>query len=254
MYRQPDDVVNNHRSQEPQFHEALSEFLNNLPSNDGVVPDVIFGGDFNLPHVNWSTGGMKSGASKDERSMVDELHRLMDELCLFQFVKDGNTLDLVFTNNKSLIHSLQCIPTANTVSHHCLVETRSLYKGNDEVVREEKVPLNDFQKFNYFNDLVDWEVVNSALQSKNWNEIFSGLDHCDKWKKLLEVCLEVTELHVPKRTPFNPSLSNIPRDRKILLRRRRKIKKLLPRKNNSQVRIGRLRNELLKIQLKLQLL
>ena len=37
-----------------------------------LLTDVVLGGDFNLPHVNWRTGGMEAGTLTDERIMVEE--------------------------------------------------------------------------------------------------------------------------------------------------------------------------------------
>ena len=72
VYRQPDN--NLHRSQAAQFHDALVEFMKCLPNNEGVVPDIILVGDFNLPRINWgSSGGTKAGVSGDERQMIEEL-------------------------------------------------------------------------------------------------------------------------------------------------------------------------------------
>jgi len=52
LYRQPDDRVNGHRSQITEFREGLSELMKSIPVTDGTVPDIIFGGDFNLSHIN----------------------------------------------------------------------------------------------------------------------------------------------------------------------------------------------------------
>ena len=189
--------------------------------------------------------------------MIGEVFNMMDELCLFQIVdkathKDGNVLDLVFTNNRSLIHSYECFPTANSISHHSIVEMKSLYKCSNVVPSAERtLQQNDFSDYNYFDETVDWEAINNHLKSQNWELLFQGLNHRDKWRKFIDVCLDVTMRYVPKRKIYEGNRSRVPRDRKILLRRRRKIQKFLEKKN-SPGRIGRLKRELLSIEVRLQ--
>ena len=65
VYRQPDDILRNHRSTSREFRqliEALGEYLNNLPS---PTTDIILCGDFNLPNAMWSSGKCRPGATKD---------------------------------------------------------------------------------------------------------------------------------------------------------------------------------------------
>ena len=257
LYRQPDDQVHGHKSQAPELYEALLEFMDNIPTNDGALPDILFGGDFNLPHVNWKNGGFYPGSTKAEQQMAIDLHNVMDELCLFQIIdkpthKDGNILDLVFTNNKKLIHSFQCIPTANSISHHSIIETATSYDGCSSTTSSKRVPQNEFEKYNYFSESIDWLSINEVLLKHKWDEEFEKCNHEEKWKRFLDICLVTTANHVPKRKPFNPRQLQIPRDRKILLRRRRKIQKLIF-KDLSQGRTNKLKRELLDIETKLQI-
>ena len=118
LYRQPDDKAHGH----PSSHAELKPALNRLVTAIGKLnpsPDIIFGGDFNIPHVNWPGGSPSSKASVDEKLMLNQLNEMCNELLLSQIVtepthKDGNTLDLVFVNNQSLVHGVQIIPTLHS--------------------------------------------------------------------------------------------------------------------------------------------
>ena len=91
IYRIPDDSAHGHPSR-----------LKN------TIPKFIIVGDFNLPYMSWPGGGCKPGASNEERLKINVLNELCNGIFLHQIVhvpihKDGNTLDLVFTNNLDLI-------------------------------------------------------------------------------------------------------------------------------------------------------
>ena len=73
------------------------------------------------------------GCPKEERVMIDFLHNFKEELLLTEHVmypthKDGNTLDLVFTNNSQLIHNYNCTEILLSISHHKIIEISTTYK------------------------------------------------------------------------------------------------------------------------------
>ena len=78
-----------------------------------MTADIIIGGDFNLPKVDWNNGQAStlSPCIRPIRLMAAELRCFCDEFFLKQVVnepthKDGNILDLVFTNNMDLISDI----------------------------------------------------------------------------------------------------------------------------------------------------
>ena len=102
--------------------------------------------------------------------MIEELFNVNDELTLFQIVKetthkDGNILDLVFTNNKELIHSYQCILTLNTISHYSIVEVELFYECGKHHTKMFRISQNEFEVYNYFSYGIDWNSVNAEMQS-----------------------------------------------------------------------------------------
>ena len=52
LYRQPDDKVHGHPSTPTDLKVALNKLVNSL-ERITPSPDIILGGDFNLPHINW---------------------------------------------------------------------------------------------------------------------------------------------------------------------------------------------------------
>ena len=143
LYRQPDDKAHGHSSTVTEWSNAISKLKGVLTNINQPTPDIIMGGDFNIPHIDWSTGIPSSKCTKDAKEIFSVLNEFANEFQLKQYVqesthKDGNTLDLLFTNNDMIIHDLQCTKTLNSITHHCLVETLMTYKSNVQRYRENK--------------------------------------------------------------------------------------------------------------------
>ena len=55
LYRQPDDKAHGHPSTPNDLRVALNKLVSGLAGLN-PAPDIILGGDFNLPHVSWPEG------------------------------------------------------------------------------------------------------------------------------------------------------------------------------------------------------
>ena len=115
------------------FKTALRRLANVLSSFD-PAPDIIVGGDFNLPHVKWPDGSPLPGASTEEQLMLNFLNEISNTLFLHQLVaepthKDGNVIDLVLVNNLYLVFGCEIQPVIRTISHHSsgVMSTDALY-------------------------------------------------------------------------------------------------------------------------------
>lgn len=118
-YYNPDGSV----SSLEKLEESLLKIGRKIDSHD-----VILAGDFNIPHINWSIN-QNSGLDPPANKLVD----LQNEFCFKQMVheptrRQDNTakiLDLVFTNNNSLIKYLKVVPR---ISDHEMVALDVLLK------------------------------------------------------------------------------------------------------------------------------
>ena len=86
FYRQPDDVKGGNRSRTTEFKQALDKLRSLLSSLKSPLPDILLGGDFNLPHASWPDCIPTEGCSKDERDMIEELRSLIAENFLSQCI------------------------------------------------------------------------------------------------------------------------------------------------------------------------
>ena len=126
LYRTPDRPIR--RSTSKEFRRALKKLSDEIYqlSINNTVPGIVLGGDFNLPHVNWKMNCVNPGAKSDELSMIKLLEDFGNEHFLVQHVDipthlEGNTLDLILTNNYSWIHSVRGIEPLPSLSHHKIV-------------------------------------------------------------------------------------------------------------------------------------
>ena len=84
-----------------EFMDGLNNLKTKFLEIDDPIPDLIIGGDFNLPHVFWPDCKPKQGCYHEEREMIELLDYFSQEFHLTQYInspthKDGNTLDLIF--------------------------------------------------------------------------------------------------------------------------------------------------------------
>ena len=258
LYRQPDDSSHGHTSGSCEFQDSLTELKKVLCQFKGKVPDIFLLGDFNLPHINWKTGTIKAGVSHNEKEMIDTLINFMNEFHLSQCItepthKDGNTLDLLLVNNKDIIHSFKCIP--NLSSHHNLLEITMHFNFNPTTwsqISQNRQSENEFETFNFFNESIDWEGFNKDMADVNWESEFDNITPEHHLQKLLKILLYYCRKYIPIKKSFNKNGYRIPRDRRILMRRRRKLVKRLSH-TFSPKRLNEIKENLTEIELQLQL-
>ena len=256
LYRQPDDEKGGNRSLSEHFKQgldALSKCLDSLPS---PMPDIIIGGDFNLPKCLWPYFAAKTGASRDEQNMIKHL----EEFCSLHFLsqqisepthKQGNTLDLVFTNNPLIIHSYQTTPTS--YSPHHIVDCRTkLSVGVSNTKHDKVTPESVFDTINLFSEDTNWEEITKSLSNHNWVTEFTELTPEQMTSHFIEFSEQVAKQNAPtKRTPQDQSKSKIPRHRRILMRRRSKVTKQFQKQMTAN-RKAKLTKELREIEKSLQ--
>ena len=189
--------------------------------------------------------------------MVRDLGDLSSKFMLNQIInkpthKDGNTLDLVFTNNKKLIHNYQIFDTLLSTTHHKIIEISTTYKSlAAKMQKNEKIFHTTFDRLNFFSEDIDWIPIKRELVYTNWQREFKGLDPTLMLKKFIHICESICVKYVPERKTKYSKKQMVPKDRRILIRRRRKINNQL-NSNISLPRHQKLSRELVEIEKKLQ--
>lgn len=163
-----------------QLHDSINGIFSKHTKR---VPNVILGGDFNLPDIDWNS---TTTSSPRTQSLHNSFIELLNYFNLTQVVKhitrptSGNVLDLTLTSNDELIGDVQ---TASGISDHSiLVYSISLppkleRKSSRKIYKYDKANKTEVQKCiteateKYFED-----NPNERTVEENWNFFKSTID------------------------------------------------------------------------------
>ena len=133
--------------------------------------------------------------------------------------KKNNVLDLILTNNDNLFLDIELMDT--TLSNHRIILGRMCMTGVDESSLS-RCTKNSLKNFNFNSEKINWLEVREKLLTENWQELLQETDASAVYEKICEKIIQVTEKYIPKKRQAKKF--QIPRDRKILMRKRHKIK------------------------------
>ena len=204
------------------FAEAIYEIRQFIEKRAPPQPNILLMGDFNFPQINWSTeiitGGGRSGV---EMKAAQLLRDFSSDFCLTQLIdkptRGTNILDLVFTNNEDLVYDWKVFD-AGISDHRMIMITLLLPRVN-----KDRPPRNGniFTELNFFSQAIDWSGLADELMAVRWGEAPVELN--EYYKFFVREVGECCERFVPKRRA--PRSNTIPRERKILMRRRTRLQR-----------------------------
>ena len=84
IYRQPDDPLGKHTSGVAELNQALQEIGNAIDALEGI-PDILLGGDLNIPHANWQASEPSSG-NASTNGLYNEMLSLQNKYFLSQMI------------------------------------------------------------------------------------------------------------------------------------------------------------------------
>ena len=165
VYRQPDDAIHGHPSNTTHFIELLRSLTEKVTPVDSPLPDIVFGGDFNLPNIDWLEK-TSSTCTKEIRNMSAVMESFTTELFFEQYVtqpthKDGNTLEIVLVKNDDMIPEIQvnpCLQMLQMVTHHSIVEVTTTIDDKTCVKSVMPVQPNGFRALYFFDPKIDWKI------------------------------------------------------------------------------------------------
>ena len=173
--------------------------------------------------------------------MNETLNSFCNEFYLKQYVnqpthKDGNVLDLLFTNNSDLISDINVTETLLSISHHKFVDMETTYKSKYQIV-DVQPTFQRFQSLNFFSDKADWSGLKNALSQCNWVSLFENKSSSEILDTFYDVCFDTCSTFIPKRKVQSRGKKVNPVKKK-LLRRRKQLTKRLSRAKSSSRREG----------------
>ena len=258
IYRQPNDTIGGHSSTSTELKAALNKLSDALSKLPTPAPNIIIGRDFNIPHINWADSTHSIGASSDEKEIFELLKKLQNENFLKQHIHQathnaGNVLDLVFTNNDYLMHSYQCRKLLPSISDHHLVECLTAFKSTTSNHNEQKPEfISPLDKLNFFSDEIKWDVVSAEITAIEWDAELQNQLPDQMLDKIMMIIISICERHIPiKKSVQKSSMSKIPRDRRNLMRKRKRLNDKL-KSDTSSIRRSNIEAKLTNIEIQLQ--
>ena len=110
----------------------------------------------------------------------------------------GNILDLVFTNNPEIIHSINCQQTLRSVLDHYIVECSTVMQSVSSTQIETKPDFHSpLDKLNFFDETIKWDDVNNMLRSFNWVTEFDGLSPNEMLSRFIQIITNCCQTHIP---------------------------------------------------------
>ena len=141
----------------------------------------------------------------EEKEMLDTINELCAEFHLSQVIKEpthyqGNTLDLVFTNNTDLIHNIIVTPSVRSISHHSMVSIQTQYKAQILSADTEASPrLSPLDYLNFHSKEINWKTINKELQKRDWNNLLQDKTPNEMLDIIYKNIHHVSAEHVPCR-------------------------------------------------------
>ena len=235
IYRQPTNPQ--YRSDAPEFEELLSSMISKIETVEGCTPDLYICGDFNIPHT------LSNEILQPTTSCNGQLLKIFNDFSLLlnlnQIVQksthtNGNILDFLLTNNSDTIFDYKTTHTIH--SDHLIVDVIThLTFTKTKKIDAQKNLNNKFDNYNFYSDKINWENINKNFDETNWLDILKPFesDPEKQYDVFLNVCIDVLVANnVPSRKPKKKQ--TIPRDRRILMRKRKKLKKKIPNNKTTQ--------------------
>ena len=146
----------------------------------------------------------------------------MMEQCILEPIKINIILNLLFTDEHELV-------TSSTVSDKIMLDHRvkivgtNLSCGASSDIRV-SARNNDMSSLNFFNKHVDWVAINFMLFSIDWHNELERISVHDINKKTCQKLWDICSGKVPlRRSPQSKGI--IPKDRKVLIRKRTRLYK-----------------------------
>merc|ERR1712236_56019 len=153
-----------------------------------------------------------------------------DEFGLVQIIEEPtrgeNTLDLIYTNEASMIIQVENIKS--TLSDHDRIEVTTNIKteNEEEIIENKNENEKGMKNLNYNSDSAEWDKIRKELEKIQWNEIFKDKNTETCLNILLEIIIKLCEKYIPEKKSRNKS--TIPKSRKQLFQ---KIKLLIRSKS-----------------------
>ena len=243
-YRPPPNHKNDYHGDtlERSFKDIIIDNIcKEINKHKTPTPDILLIGDFNFPRAQWNAGiGVVKPDSKCNRNSLQQLINIASDYSLLQYISEGtretrkggnNILELIFTNNHELITNIHLQPSEITDHKYIVCETS--YKLPINVTQHISESNTNLSSYNY--ETANWKNIKASLKTINWPEILAKQNSSEeKLRVVLEIVVKIIEENCTMfKRHGGTRLNKIPRDRRILLRKKKKLNLKLQNNNLS---------------------
>ena len=170
--------------------QELKKSLDKLTQDGAKTVDVILGGDFNCPDINWENNSVSPSANDHEiqQAVIDITTSNLLTQIHDQPTRGPNILDIIFTSNASLVKSSSSIPG---ISDHYMVVADFDIKPHTTKQKPRK--YYQFHKANWDKLKTDLDITAKTIQ-KQYNDNQSADDMWTYFKNSLQNSMD---RHIP---------------------------------------------------------
>ena len=251
IYKPPDTTKD-------QFDNMIQKIRTTLDEQGTPSPNIIMLGDLNLPNMNWKLienhviPEWKGRREYKESRHAETLLPFCEHFHLNQHVteptRQRNILDLIFTNNESLINNI--IISETTYSDHKLIEAHGNFTCPQKKQKETQ-HKGPFGIFNFNSKNINWEEINQELTSVDWNTLLNDSDPIQSLDVLTNIVKNTCQTHVPLKK--KKRRCKLERERRILYKRRKLLTERLQKKNQSNRQNKKDQEEIESVEYKLRI-
>lgn len=167
----------------------ISEMVNKKTSH------ILIMGDFNFPGIDWHL--LTSNGPATEQLFLESfrnwfLWQHVDHSTRYRAQQTANILDLVMSNEESMVHDMEYNEPVGKSDHLVLNWNYNCYKDH---INTETVKIL-YGKGNY-------SAMRAELGSVNWDAILASKSVDEQWSIIRDKIQSVTDTHVPHRKEFN---------------------------------------------------
>ena len=172
---------------ETNFKE-INSYLQKLRARGGLSSLIIVG-DFNFPSIDWEN-------NYSSHSIDQSFLELFSNLGLAQLIDKpthiaGNILDLLLTDNSSIVGNVQI----DTEWHICKSNHFPLTFKIKHRADKFKAKKREIYNFKHAN----WDLINEELLQINWEHLLSEQNNIEaSWNKFKSIFFTVIDKHIPK--------------------------------------------------------
>ena len=183
IYRSPNSGVANNAN--------LLQLMQEI--GDMKVQYKVLVGDFNLPHINWNNWTTRVGLAEFDTVFIEKVrdcffNQHIKEVTRMRGESTGNTLDLLFSNDESIIEDIKLESPLGRSDHACVHFQCQL----QELEARSKRKVEIYEK-------ADYQLMKTRLNI-DWTHYLSpDLDAERKWVKFSNKMREVIEDCVPMK-------------------------------------------------------